>query len=458
MEKLFSMDNLFTPIIQINCENNELFIKRDDLLPFSFGGNKVRIALEFIDDMFSQNKNCIVGYGNARSNLSRALANICNKYLIPCYIISPAEEDGTRIDTFNSKIVKSCEANFIFCEKQNVKATVEEVLQYLKNKGLKPYYIYGDSSGKGNEHIPVKAYKKVYEEIKDKYDYIFLATGTGMTQSGLIVGKIANKGNEKIIGISIARDTITEINVIKNMIQSYNDKIEKLEEFNQEYIYVDDSNLCDGYGNYNFEIENIILKQLTKNGIPLDPTYTGKAFYGMLKYLNKNNIKGKKILFIHTGGTPLFFDYINSLKLVEINDYDLLTAVISKLEQNLVPSLCERNINLIDYSNKLFKYGKIWAHYNFGTPISIIGGYFNDYIEYTAYISILSVNKEYRGKKIGYSLMKKAEDYSRNCGMKKIKLEVRKENIVAQRFYEKLGYRIIGEATNTSFYMSKDLI
>lgn len=39
----------FTPIIKINSQLTcNIYIKRDDLLPFSFGGNKVRIAEEFL--------------------------------------------------------------------------------------------------------------------------------------------------------------------------------------------------------------------------------------------------------------------------------------------------------------------------------------------------------------------------------------------------------------------------
>ena len=49
-------------------------------------------------------------------------------------------------------------------------------------------------------------------------------------------------------------------------------------------------------------------------GIPLDMTYTGKAFYGMIQYLEEHEVKNKKILFLHTGGTPLFFDYIEDKK------------------------------------------------------------------------------------------------------------------------------------------------
>ena len=53
---------------------------------------------------------------------------------------------------------------------------------------------------------------------------------------------------------------------------------------------------------------------MTKHGIPLDPTYTGKAFSGMLDYMEKLMVRDKNILFIHTGGTPLYFDHLNTRK------------------------------------------------------------------------------------------------------------------------------------------------
>lgn len=118
MQDDFGLMQIKTPVIQIPDEKNSIYIKRDDLFPFSFGGNKVRIALEFINDMKKQGKDCIVGYGNARSNLSRALANLCYQFKIPCHIISPADEDGTRIDTYNSRWCYPVMLNFIIAGKQ----------------------------------------------------------------------------------------------------------------------------------------------------------------------------------------------------------------------------------------------------------------------------------------------------------------------------------------------------
>ena len=75
-------------------------------------------------------------------------------------------------------------------------------------------------------------------------------------------------------------------------------------------IFLDDYT-GNGYGRDNEEIVQTIKDSFVQYGIPLDSTYTGKAFWGMKKYILDNGIKDKNILFIHTGGTPLFFDDIS---------------------------------------------------------------------------------------------------------------------------------------------------
>ena len=454
MQDFFKLMQKKTPVIQIPDESNRMYIKRDDLLPFSFGGNKLRIALEFIKDMEKQGKDCIVGYGNARSNLSRALANLCYQFKIPCHIISPADEDGTIIDTYNSKMVLSCDAKFHYCKKTNVAETVGNVLKALREGGLNPYYIYGDSTGKGNEHTPMLAYIKVYEEIKNQYDYIFLATGTGMTQGGLLAGKAINNGSEKIIGISIARSAAQETEVLRKSLECFSSRIQKIGKCE---INVEDAYLCDGYGTYNRQIERTIHQQLTRNGMPLDPIYTGKAFWGMQDYLKQNGITGKKVLFIHTGGTPLFFDYIKGIQLIEVFDNNTVEGAVVQLENELVPSLTERGVDLHQYAAKLSTYGKVWCHYDMGKPVSIIAGYFNDKTFQDAYLSILAVEKGYQNKKLASSLLAEFEDYAIRKGMGRVKLEVRKHNIAAQSLYRKFGYEVVGEASETSIYMRKEL-
>lgn len=306
-----------TPITPVRgYGENSFYIKRDDLLPFSFGGNKVRIAQEFFLDMDAQNKDCIIGYGSAKSNLNRAIANInsSRESSGECHIVSPADSNGVQIETSNSFIVSLCGAHIHLCNKNEVSETVQSVMDMCRADGKEPYYIYGDQYGHGNEAVPMRAYIKAFKEIRSQaleknieFDYIFHATGTGMTQAGLIAGQMIYGGHEKIVGISISRNKEFQEQILYSMLETYFSKDKPID---RGTIEVEDSFVCGGYGCYNREIVETIKKTMLINGVPLDSTYTGKAFWGMLQYIKKRKISKKNILFIHTGGTPLFFDNI----------------------------------------------------------------------------------------------------------------------------------------------------
>jgi len=429
-----------------------VYIKRDDLLSQSFGGNKYRISIEYINDMKLKGKNVLIGYGSPTSNLNRTLAFLCYKSNIPCYIVMPTEDDKN-YESFNEKLV-SLSANIIYCKKNNVSDTIENLYNELEKKGLKPYYINGNKYGVGNEKTPLAAYFKVYNELKTyDFDYIFLPTGTGMTQSGLICGQILGGGREKIIGISIARESKKEKEIITNNINCYFDKV-----MNYENIYVIDDYLCGGYGKYNINIEKTIESIYLNNGIPLDPIYTGKAFNGMLDYINKNNLQDKKCLFIHTGGTPLFFDYISKkktdYKIEKINDLKQLVEFIENNEKSLVVPLSVR-LNITDYCEKVLKNGNAYCIIKYGEIASIILFYNNDLVTKTSYVSLLITNSRYYGKGYASILMDFFEKESLKAGMKFMALDVSKTNFKAISLYSKKGYQIDG--VYDKYHMIKEI-
>ena len=206
-------------------------------------------------------------------------------------------------------------ARVIQCSVSEVRNVIEKTLKELRNQGYKPYFIEGGGHGDIGTQAYVEAYREILDYERSKglhFDYIFHASGTGTTQAGLICGMLIHGGNSEIIGISIARKNPYGGQVVLNSVNSY------LKSVGREYItkevinFVDDYTLG-GYGNYNGDILDTIRNVLIKNGIPLDTTYTGKAFWGMKEYIKKSQIKGKNILFIHTGGTPLFFDDLEVL-------------------------------------------------------------------------------------------------------------------------------------------------
>ena len=281
-------------------------MKREDLIPFSFGGNKARKAELFFQKIDEGGFDCVVSYGSGSSNHCRVIANECCKRKLPCYIIGPEEACAP---SFNSQMIELFGAETTIVPVKQVHNTINRKLEELKNQGKRPYFIEG--GGHGN--IGTEAYVQCYREIQEfetannvHFDYIFFASGTGTTQAGLVCGQLLSGDDRTIVGISIARKNPRGRNIVLDSIRSYlGDQINE-DRIQAATVFLDD--YTSGYGKDYQTVVETIENVMKRYGIPLDATYTGKAFMGMKEQIKKENIKGKNILSIHTGGTPLFFD------------------------------------------------------------------------------------------------------------------------------------------------------
>ncbi len=288
------------------CENNRLFIKREDLIPFSFGGNKARKAQLFFQEIDESGCDCVVTYGAGSSNHCRVVANECCRRGMKCYIISPQEASSP---TFNSQLMELFGAQFTVVPVSKVHDTIEKTLEELRKVGKKPFFIEGGGHGNTGTEAYVQCYKEIREQEKElgvHFDYIFFASGTGTTHAGLVCGSLLEHDERKIIGISIARRNPRGRDVVLASIRSYLKDQASEKEIQDATVFLDD--YTSGYGADDERVLKVIREVMKQYGIPLDATYTGKAFMGMQEYLKKEQIHGKNILFIHTGGTPLFFD------------------------------------------------------------------------------------------------------------------------------------------------------
>lgn len=315
----FEQDIARTPItkLKLRSGNNEIYIKRDDMIPFSFGGNKARKAAEFYREIAGTPTDVIVTYGSNSSNHCRIIANMAYAMGIECHVISPEEN---RTILYNTKLVEQFGATIETCPVIEVSATIDRRLEAYRKAGKHPYFIMGGGHGNPGTEAYVKAFREIlaYEQEEQlAFDYIFHASGTGATQAGLVCGKLLESRNadqeqgtgnkNRIIGISIARPAERGREVVKDSIREYlGEKFEEL--YREDELTFSDDYRCGGYGDYDETVSKTIAYMMAEEGIPMDTTYVGKAFTGMLKYLEDKNIQNSKLLFIHTGGTPLFFD------------------------------------------------------------------------------------------------------------------------------------------------------
>lgn len=301
-----------TPIYYVDeFQKNHLYIKREDLIPFSFGGNKARKAALFFEKIDQGKFDCVVTYGSSSSNHCRIVANECCKRNIPVYVISPEEASEP---TFNSQMMELFNAEITTVPVSEVHDTIEKTLTALRADGRHPYFIEGGGHGNIGTEAYVQCYREIleYEKIENThFDCIFFASGTGTTQAGLVCGQLLTGDKRMVIGISIARKNPRGRDVVLDSIRSYLGNSVTEDKIQAATIFIDD--YTSGYGKNDKRVLETIETAMKKYGIPLDATYTGKAFMGMMEYIVKEHILEKNILFIHTGGTPLFFDELRKI-------------------------------------------------------------------------------------------------------------------------------------------------
>lgn len=314
MEKYF-INRYPTPIQHFGeYLGNEIFIKRDDLTEPTLGGNKVRKLDLFLKEAQRQKVDYVVTYGAAQSNHCRLTVSMARKLGFRVLLIL-AKTDQVNYNG-NFLIYDLYDTEIVWTDTDKVPETIEATLEGLREKGYKPYFIQGGGHGDLGTH----AYKLAFDEIllQEKeldiyFDKIFHASGTGTTQAGLIAGNLLNKSEKHIVGISVARNRERGVEVIDDSIRSYLVTDNKSKSFSQDITFLDHY-IGKGYADIYPEIIRTIKNVAKESSILLDPVYTGKAFYGMLDTIKHHQIKGKNILFIHTGGIPLLFNYADYFK------------------------------------------------------------------------------------------------------------------------------------------------
>lgn len=309
-----------TPIQNLGVYGkNRLWMKREDLLPFSFGGNKARKAGLFFREIREGGYDCVVTYGTSSSNHCRVVSNLCVSRGLPCFIISPAEKSG---QTFNRIMMELFQAKVTRAPVAEVHDVIEKKLEELRLAGYKPYFIEGGGHGNLGTEAYVQCFREIecFEEVRGiHFDSIFLASGTGTTQAGLVCGNLLSQGSRRVVGISIARKNPRGGDVVVDSVWSYLSAIgwDVPEPVVKDAVVFVDDYTGGGYGSgmegVKDAVSDVVRMVLRVYGIPLDGTYTGKAFYGMTDYMKRMDIRDEDVLFLHTGGMPLFFDGLSEM-------------------------------------------------------------------------------------------------------------------------------------------------
>ena len=125
-------------------------------------------------------------------------------------------------------------------------------------------------------------------------------------------------------------------------------------------------------------------------------------------------------------------------------------------DNSFIPLLSSR-INIIDYAQKIYEKAITFEVWNKNELIGLIAAYFTQSKSGVAFITNVSVSKNYKGKGIASKLLSNCISYALNINYKEIKLEVNTENIPAITFYKKHHFSYT-ETKENSIFLTYQLI
>jgi D-cysteine desulfhydrase len=277
-----------------------LYVVRDDLYPLYYGGNKARKMVHIIREIEEGLFDAVVTTGGIQSNHCRVVALACAERGWKCKLVLHGSREQFLEEKGNALLMRRSGADLEFVEGPDIGPAMDRCMEELKAEGKRPYYLYGG----GHNRSGVLAYREAMQEFKELWPedappaHVFLASGTGSTQGGLLAGcGLLNWTSTHIRGISVARTKergqaaiLESLSFVDESPESYQDRLH----FEDRYTF-------GGYGLYTRELSDFTVRMARETGLILDPTYSGKAFYGMLDLISREQLKGS-LVFWHTGG------------------------------------------------------------------------------------------------------------------------------------------------------------
>jgi D-cysteine desulfhydrase family pyridoxal phosphate-dependent enzyme len=283
----------------------ELFIKRDDLTGLAFGGNKIRKLEYLAADALDKGCKTLITAGAIQSNHCRQTAAVARKLGMDIILVLGGDEpEDPEANTYLDVLMG---AEIYWTTRDLIKGKLEEVYQQAVEDGLKPYMVsYGGSNPTGAASYAY-AFRELLEQRTD-IDWIVFATSSGGTQAGLHAGKVLLDSGVKILGISVDEPKEKVQDAVSGLAGKTCELLGDPREISPDEILVNDDYLGGGYAVMGeAEIEAIKLFAL-EEAVMVDPVYTGRAAAGLIDLVRKGYFgKDEKVLFWHTGGTPVLF-------------------------------------------------------------------------------------------------------------------------------------------------------
>lgn len=293
----------------------KLFVKRDDLLTFACGGNKVRKMEAVAAEAAAAHADTLITCGGMQSNHARVTAAVGACLGLRVVLVLNGHSTGAG-PTHPERLTGNVLLDTIFGadiryvpDRADRAPAMDAAADELRARGRRPFIVpLGASTATG-----ALGFARGLAEVGTavlKPTVIVHASSSAGTQAGMIAGAALLGMRARVVGISAdaaSKDLQADVRRLLGQMAERLGATPATIGADQE-IEVDDRFVGEGYGLPTDASREALSLAARCEGMVLDPVYTAKAMAGLIGRIRAGEMRqDESVLFWHTGGVPGLF-------------------------------------------------------------------------------------------------------------------------------------------------------
>jgi 1-aminocyclopropane-1-carboxylate deaminase/D-cysteine desulfhydrase-like pyridoxal-dependent ACC family enzyme len=293
----------------------EVWIKREDLLPLAFGGNKLRNLEFLVGAAIAEGADTLITSGRRWSNHARltAAAGARAGLYVELVLTGPPPAPGAdgpnqRLDELLGASVHVAATD----DRAARAALVDRLADEARAAGRRPFVIGVGGTGPIGAAGQVLAGLELADQLAEAGvggSTVVLPSATGGTQAGVLTGvSLAGAPIHDVAGMAVAGSAAdlrpTVLGLLDGLVELIGLRVP------DERVVLEDDQLGAGYGRRTAAADEAAGLLARTEGILVDPIYTAKALAGLVARVRHGRLSGP-VVFWHAGGTPGIFERLD---------------------------------------------------------------------------------------------------------------------------------------------------
>lgn len=288
----------------------QIWVKRDDATSHRYGGNKVRKLEYLLGEALARKADTIVTCGAAGSHHALATAHFAADLGLKVHVVSfPRPWSSHAEEQLRALVLREGQ---IHATRSSALARprMQALAARLRLGRRRPFVIPAGGSSVagviGHVEAGLELARQFEAGLLPEPDAVFVALGTGGTLAGLAIGLAAAGITTRLVGVRAVPRAIANRARVGRLIQKTVHHLRTLDarfpdvsSTAHAYLEIDGEELGRGYGLPTPAARHATRLAREHAGLELDPTYTSKAFAGLVRHA-RAECSGQRLLYVHT--------------------------------------------------------------------------------------------------------------------------------------------------------------